>query len=82
MFRVYGKPNCPWCVSAQKHIMANFPNESIDYIDITQDAAAKEKILAAGFKTVPQVYSLDAGGNENHIGGFEALQDWTVEYYR
>jgi glutaredoxin 3 len=51
---VYSKTHCPYCVKAKQYLS----NIGIDYdeINIEQDDAAREFIVAQGHRTVPQIY--------------------------
>lgn len=83
MFRVYGKPDCIYCTNAQKHIMKNFPNEEIDYIDISVVSAAKDFLVKQGFKRVPQIYHVLPNSTEDiYIGGFDDLERYTKDFYK
>lgn len=51
---VYSKTHCPYCVKAKQYLT----NLGIDYedINIEEDAAAKDFVVAQGHRTVPQIY--------------------------
>lgn len=73
MFVVYGKENCPNCVKAKALLESK--GEPFEYIDITVDTEARERLLNAGFRSVPQVYI----GNRHlgalvHVGGYTELE--------
>lgn len=73
MFVVYGKENCPNCVKAKALLESK--GEPFEYIDITNDNAAREHLMNAGFRSVPQVYI----GNRQqdslvHVGGYTELE--------
>lgn len=71
MITIYGKPSCPYCVQAKGLLDAkSIPYE---YVDITQDEVAREKLVSSGFRTVPQCYD-----GERHIGGFTDLQQYVI----
>lgn len=51
---VYSKTHCPYCVKAKQYLT----NLGIDYedINIEEDTAAKDFVVAQGHRTVPQIY--------------------------
>lgn len=59
---------CPWCTKA-KELLDVY---GMDYVllDIHTDETAKEEFLAAGHRTVPQVYR-----EGNLIGGYDKTQE-------
>lgn len=67
MYTVYGKPNCPNCLSAK----AMLEQKGIDYkyVDVMLDDGALTMLKSIGAKSVPQVFL-----NEHHIGDFAALK--------
>lgn len=71
---VYSKQNCPACTSAKNLLTSH----GIDFkvINIDEDAAAKEMILAKGFRQVPQI-SIAEG--EFIIGGYPTLMKMSKE---
>ena len=71
---VYSKQNCLACTSAKNLLTSH----GIDFkvINIDEDAAAKEMILAKGFRQVPQI-SIAEG--EFIIGGYLALLKMSKE---
>ena len=67
MFKVYGKPNCPYCTKATNELY-NKDKEYI-YVDISANESARNYIKEElGAKTVPQIF-------DGHflVGGFEDL---------
>jgi len=54
MITLYSKPNCPYCENAKAWLSKN----EIEYetINIAEDSAARDFIVAEGHKTVPQIY--------------------------
>ncbi len=66
MITVYGRPGCNYC--NQSKIVLDEANIPYDYVDIWQDDSAKQKIVNAGLKTVPQIYE-----EQEHIGGYNEL---------
>ena len=54
MITLYSKPNCPYCENAKAWLTKNeIPYETIN---IAEDSAARDFIIAEGHKTVPQIY--------------------------
>lgn len=71
MITIYGKPNCSYCVQAKGLLDAKcIPYE---YVDVTQDEVAREKLVSSGFRTVPQIFECDT-----HIGGYTELQEYII----
>lgn len=68
MYRVYGKPNCPYCVKAIDLLNEN--ELAFEYYDLTKNAEMLQAIKDLGFKTVPQIWL-----NGDHIGGYTELQE-------
>lgn len=54
---VYTKPSCVQCDATKRHLKKL--NLDFDTIDITQDQAALDKILAMGFQAAPVVITDD-----------------------
>ena len=71
MITVYGKPNCSYCVQAKDLLDAK--SIQYEYVDVTQDEVAREKLVSSGFRTVPQIFECD-----KHIGGFTDLQQYLI----
>lgn len=70
--RIYGQPDCVWCNRAKA--LCETRNFDHSYIDISEDAAARDYVLARvpaqnppSF-TVPQIFV-----GERRIGGFTQL---------
>jgi len=78
MYKIYSKPNCPYCVRAKSFLLEkNLPFE--EYIlDVGQVKDERNvyftvpqlQKLVPGARTVPQIFENDA-----LIGGFDALQN-------
>lgn len=68
MYRVFGKPVCPFCLKAKK--LLERKGCDFEYIDITQDELAREFIEESGYPTVPVVYHEGV-----LIGGHEELKN-------
>jgi glutaredoxin 1 len=72
MYKIYGRPNCGWCVKAKN--LALVKGVSFEYIDIDENLAARRYILnVQGHRTVPQIYFED-GDLVQYVGGFEAFK--------
>jgi len=71
MFRIYTKPNCPYCDAAKNWLSAN--DFEFETIDVVENPDALSFLKAEGHKTVPQIY------NSNNIllvaGGYEGLKN-------
>ena len=54
MLTIYTKPNCQACDMAKQFLNS----KKIEYrsIDITRDATAKDFVIKAGHRSVPQIY--------------------------
>ena len=68
MYKVYGKPACPFCVRAKALLRANAA--SFEYIDVTQDSKSLAMLKSNGFKSVPQIW-LDG----MYLGNFSKLEE-------
>lgn len=65
---VYTKPDCPQCTQAKEYLKSfGFVFEQID---ITENDDARQKLIAAKLKSVPQIYLNDA----LLIGGWNTLK--------
>lgn len=69
-FRVYGKPQCGFCVKA-KYLLESKGIE-YEYVDLLEDAEAMKFVKESGAKTVPQIYDVTA--DPKLVGGFDDLQ--------
>lgn len=54
MITLYSKPNCPYCENAKAWLTKN--EIAYEVINIAEDSAARDFIVAEGHKTVPQIY--------------------------
>lgn len=73
-YTVYGMQGCNWCVRAMNLLRSNGLKPT--YVDIREDQEARDFIVKEeGHQTVPQVYTEDAMGVTEHIGGYEALEE-------
>lgn len=74
MITLYSKPDCPYCEKAKYYLKSH--EIAFETVDITQDPAAREALISAGHRTVPQLY-LD--GKLLVEGGFTGLVAMPVE---
>lgn len=72
MLTIYSKENCPWCVKA-KDAMTQCGIE-YEEINIEQDKGARDFLMHAVLKTVPQIFY-----DDEYIGGYEELADYLLE---
>lgn len=74
MLTVYSKNNCPFCVQA-KNLLAlkNIPFEEIKVDEVPE---ARQFIVDAGHRTVPQIYK---DGKLFVEGGFQGLSKLTED---
>jgi glutaredoxin 3 len=75
MIKVYSKNNCPFCTKAK----ALLEIKGIEYteVNIEQDADARQRIVDAGLRTVPQIYI-----NEQLLtGGYNGLASQSDEFF-
>ena len=71
---VYTKPNCIYCANA-KDLLSNM---GIQYeeVDVMKDSAVRDKLVAAGHKTLPVIYADD---KILVHGGYQALKTMRKE---
>lgn len=67
MLVVMSKPRCGNCDNLKRLL----DSREVSYItvDLTQEKAYLDKLIADGHRTVPQVYRMEAG-KLNHIGDY------------
>lgn len=71
-FKVYGKPNCPYCVRAMD--LLDSKGIKYEYIDVTKSPEALKFIKEdLGCRTVPQIFEVENDTDMEHIGGFDDL---------
>lgn len=73
MFVVYGKPNCINCDKAKA--MLNSAGFEFDYVDVTKDQKAFDRLSALGLKSLPQVWDK----NNVHYPTVEDLREAIIE---
>ena len=74
MITVYTKPSCVQCDATKRHLAKL--SLKFDTVDITEDQAAYDKIVALGFKAAPVVITEDdswAGYQPDKINGLVDL---------
>jgi glutaredoxin 3 len=77
MLTVYSKTVCPYCVQAKNFLKSkNIPFEEIN---IEQQPEAREFIMTAGHRTVPQIYH---NGELFVEGGWQGLSKMTADDIR
>jgi glutaredoxin len=76
MITVYSKNNCPFCQQAKNLLTRK--GVQFEEINIDLDADAKRFIMAAGHRTVPQIYKDGAVLVEN---GYQGLKDQTDDFF-
>ncbi len=77
-YRVYTKPDCPWCHKAKDLLQSKFLSfQAIELIDADDRQAKFDEIEAKydrAWKTSPMIFTLDDAGNEaEFIGGYNDL---------
>lgn len=67
MITVYSKPNCQFCDMAKKLL----ESKGVEYksVDISEDPEARQMLMDAGFRSVPQIYN----GTQHLPGGYQGL---------
>ena len=53
-FTMYSKPSCPVCVRVKDYFDTN--DVEYDNIDVSVVTEGRNKLVEAGFRTVPQIY--------------------------
>lgn len=74
MLTVYSKNNCPFCVKA-KYLLEQH-DIAFEEIKIDEDSDAREFVVGAGHRSVPQIYK---DGKLFVEGGFEGLSKLSVD---
>ena len=69
MYTIYSKPDCPWCVKAEKAL--DFIGVKYEKINVEEDKEARDFLVRSEFKTVPQIFY-----DDEYIGGYEDLVDY------
>lgn len=75
MIKVYSKPNCQFCDMAKQLLESK--NIAYESIDISVDADARQMLMDAGFRSVPQIYN----GTQPIPGGYQGLAGMSQEEF-
>jgi glutaredoxin len=73
MIKVYSKPNCQFCDMSKQLLESR--GVAYESIDITQDPDARQMLVDAGFRSVPQIYN----GTHHIPGGYQGLAGMSAE---
>lgn len=73
MIKVYSKPNCQFCDMAKQLL----ESKGVQYesVDISVDTEARQMLMDAGFRSVPQIYN----GTHHIPGGYQGLAGMSAE---
>lgn len=74
MLTVYSKNNCPFCVQAKN--LLTLKNITFEEIKVDEVPEARQFIMDAGHRTVPQIYQ---DGKLFVEGGYQGLSKLTEE---
>lgn len=77
MLTVYSKKHCPFCDQAKALLKSK--DIAFEEIKIDEDDQAREFIMEAGHRTVPQIYH---GGKLFVEGGFQGLSKLSTDEIR
>jgi glutaredoxin 3 len=73
MIKVYSKPNCQFCDMAKQLLESK--GVAYESVDITEDPDARQMLVDAGFRSVPQIYN----GTHHIPGGYQGLAGMSAE---
>jgi glutaredoxin len=73
MIKVYSKPNCQFCDMSKQLLESR--GVAYESIDITLDPDARQMLVDAGFRSVPQIYN----GTTHIPGGYQGLAGMSAE---
>ena len=73
MIKVYSKPNCQFCDMSKQLLESR--GVAYESIDISQDPDARQMLVDAGFRSVPQIYN----GTTHIPGGYQGLAGMSAE---
>lgn len=76
MITVYSKNNCPFCVQAKN--LLKMKGIEFEEVKIDEVPEAREKLVAEGHRTVPQIYK---DGTLLVEGGFQGLSRQNQEFF-
>ena len=77
MITVYSKNNCPYCTQAKNLLTSR--GVAFEEINIEEQPAAREFILAEGHRTMPQIYQ---NGKILVAGGYMGLAKQLPEFFQ
>lgn len=72
-FIIYGKPNCPNCVTAKQ--LLDSKGIPYEYIDVSVNATALEFLREQDFRSVPAIYKQ----GYTRVGGLAELKKFLKE---
>jgi len=75
MIKVYSKPNCQFCDMAKKLLESK--GVAYESVDISVDPEARQMLMDAGFRSVPQIYN----GTHHIPGGYQGLAGMSEEEF-
>lgn len=75
MIKVYSKPNCQFCDMAKQLLESK--GVAYESVDISVDSTARQMLMDAGFRSVPQIYN----GTQHIPGGYQGLAGMTAEEF-
>lgn len=75
MIKVYSKPNCPYCDMAKQLLESR--GVAYESVDISVDPDARQMLMDAGFRSVPQIYN----GTHHIPGGYQGLAGMTADEF-
>jgi glutaredoxin 3 len=75
MIKVYSKPNCQFCDMAKQLLESK--GVAYESVDISVDQGARQMLMDAGFRSVPQIYN----GTHHIPGGYQGLAGKDEEFW-
>jgi glutaredoxin 3 len=75
MIKVYSKPNCQFCDMAKALLESK--GVAFESVDISVDTEARQLLVDAGFRSVPQIYN----GTHHIPGGYQGLAGMSDEEF-
>jgi glutaredoxin 3 len=75
MIKVYSKSNCQFCDMAKKLLESK--GVAYESVDISVDSDARQMLMDAGFRSVPQIYN----GTHHIPGGYQGLAGMSKEEF-
>lgn len=71
-FKIFTTETCRFCTLAKSALDLR----GHDYDEVTVTPETKAQLVAAGLRTVPQIYHYPNAAEAVHIGGFDDLMAW------